>query len=290
MRKYLSSTCEPLPFWHSKEYRQALIEDAFRHIRRGRSRYFLESVRLLQRAMLKSPPKVHCNKYEAVWELFCANPPGVIVEIGSYNGKDAMEMSRMFPAAKIFTFEADVDNFETVKNNVSVREQITAINKAVFSHTGTVKFYHSKGLNNPSAFRGSGSCLEPGEKLKEAWPELTFGKQVHVPCITLADWAKEKNFDSIDFVWMDAQGAELAILQGAENLLASAGAVMLEVWQQAYYKGTGCYKEIREYLASHGFVEAHRWFENDSGDVLFINEKAENEMSKSKRIAACSER
>jgi FkbM family methyltransferase len=290
LRKHLSSTFESLPFWHSKEYRQALIKDAIGHIRHQRGRYFLESVRLLQRGLLKSPPQAHCNKYEAVWELFCMNHPKIIVEIGSYNGKDSLELSRMFPAANIFTFEADSSNFETVETNVSVREQITAINKAVFGHTGTVKFYQSKGINNPSAFRGSGSCLEPEKKLKETWPELTFSEQIQVPCITLADWAKENNFDSIDFIWMDAQGAELAILQGGENLLASVRSILLEVWQEAYYKGTGCYKEIREYLALHGFGEAHCWFENDSGDVLFINEKAENEMSKSERIAACSGR
>ncbi|MDO8303699.1 MAG: FkbM family methyltransferase [Sedimentisphaerales bacterium] len=236
-------------------------------------------MRLLQKYLLKKPPQAHRNKYEAVWKLFRTKHPAIIVEIGSYNGKDSLELSRMFPCAKVFTFEADSSNFEIVRNNVSVRRQITAINKAVFSHTGSVTFYKSKGTDDSSAFRGSGSCLEPTEKLKKTWPKMTFDEQIEVGSITLADWAKENNFDSVDFIWMDAQGAELAILQGAENLLASAGAILLEVWQEAYYKGTGCYKENREYLASHGFREAHCWFENDSGDVLFINEKAKNEIS-----------
>lgn len=280
LRDYLPHPDGKLPYWLLKEYRRSLISDSIKHLRKiftkremqGHS--FLEFIRLL-RTYLKRAPQTYRNKYEAVWEIFCTKTPKIIVEIGSYDGRDSLELSRMFPPAKVFAFEADANNFEKVKHNVAVRDNITPIQKAVFSHTGVVQFYQSKGLNNPSDFRGSGSCLEPGEKIKETWPELTFDKPIQIPSITLADWAKENNL-KVDFIWMDAQGAELSILQGAGNLLESIKAILLEIWQEAYYKDSGCYKEIRDYLESHGFTQTHCWLEKDSGDVIFVN----NELTK----------
>ncbi len=289
LRNYLSHPVGKLPYWLSKKYRRSLITDAIKHLRKiftKREMYghsFLEFIRLL-RTYLKRAPQTHLNKYEAVWKIFCTNTPKIIVEIGSYNGRDAVELSRMFPPAKVFTFEADANNFEKVKHNVAVRDNITPIQKAIFSHTGVVQFYPSKGIKNPSDFRGSGSCLEPRDKLKDTWPELQFDKPIQVPSITLDDWAKENDIKRIDFIWMDAQGAELSILQGTGNLLESVKAILLEIWQESYYKDSGSYNEIRDYLESHGFTQTHCWLEKDSGDVIFVNNELTRHNSSGKKI------
>ena len=100
-----------------------------------------------------------------------------------------------------------------------------------------------------------------------------FDEPINVPCVKLSDWAKENNFNAIDFIWVDAQGAELSVLRGAGDLLESVHAILMEVWQKSYYEGSGCYREIKEFLESRGFRQTHVWMEGDSGDVLFANNK-----------------
>ena len=277
LRNSLQQPNDKVPYWSLKRYRRTLISDSIKYLRKTftnreiQGYAFIEFIKLL-RKILKRKPQTHRDKYEAVYEILCTNTPKIIVEIGSYNGRDAVELSRMFPMAKVFAFEADANNFLNVSQNVAVRDNITPILKAVFSHTGVVQFYTSRGLNDFNDFRSSGSCLEPGDKLKETWPELEFDKPIEISCITLEDWATENNL-KVDFIWMDAQGAELPILKGTGHLLESVNAILLEIWKEVYYKDSGSYKEIVEYLESHGFKQAQCWFEKDSGDVIFVNTK-----------------
>ena len=268
-------TIDPtLPFWLSPGYRRALLVDSFKHFYRGianitdwrkAGRSVMAGLRLLSRYVGKRVQRAHLLKYETIWEIFSRTGfPQVIVEVGSFNGLDSLEFSRMFPSARVYAFEADPRNYKAVKRNVSIRKQITPIPQAVFNFTGQGVFHASGGDGG-----GSGSMLFPRPKLVETFPHITFGEQFPVDTTTLSDWSQQNDIKKIDLIWMDAQGAELHILQGMEDLLSEVHVVLLEVWTQPYYEGSGILDELQDYLRGFGFYQTHTWMDGNAGDALF---------------------
>ena len=232
---------------------------------RESGRSFKRGLRLLKKYAEKNVQRVHLLKYEAVWETFLGiGLPQVIVEVGSFDGLDALEFSRMFPSAKVYAFEADPRNFKVVKKNTSLREQIIPVPQAVFDFTGQGIFHASGGDHG-----ASGSMLIPCPIFSDTFPHITFDEQFQVDTTTLLDWSQQNRVDKIDFIWMDAQGAELHILQGMGGLLHELQVVLLEVWRHPYYEGSGVLDQIRAYLRGFGFYQSHSWMDGDAGDALF---------------------
>lgn len=71
--------------------------------------------------------------------------------------------------------------------------------------------------------------------------------------VTTIDTLKSK-LPTIDFLQIDVQGAELAVLQGAKNTLSGVAALELEVRMKPIYENEKTYEVINEYLESQGFT------------------------------------
>lgn len=71
--------------------------------------------------------------------------------------------------------------------------------------------------------------------------------------VTTIDALKSK-LPTIDFLQIDVQGAELAVLRGAEQTLKNVAALELEVRMKPIYENEKTYEEINEYLESQGFT------------------------------------
>jgi len=84
--------------------------------------------------------------------------------------------------------------------------------------------------------------------------ELSVQKEITVNAVTLDTWCAQNNIQP-DIIWMDAQGAELDILKGAEQTLASVKVILTEVGLIPYYHGHTLKADIDGYLASLGFRE-----------------------------------
>ena len=76
---------------------------------------------------------------------------------------------------------------------------------------------------------------------------------------------------------MDVQGAELKVLEGAQNILEKTKIILTEVGLKPYYENHGMKKDIDDYLISKGFEEIKEAFElNGSeyeGNAIYINKK-----------------
>lgn len=271
---------DALPFWLSREYRRALLTDAVRafemslHIadRARRRELCIEGARLLRRRTQNFILRRHIAKHEALWEALSEHPPRVIVEVGAYDGLDALEMSRMFPRAQVFTFEADPHNFQLLKRVTALRSQVKPIHQAVLDFTGEGIFHSSdsRDKDHPDSYaRASGSMLMPTEKFASAFPDLQFVSKHKVPTTTLKDWAHSQGIKQIDVLWMDAQGAELAILRGAGDLLQGTKIVLTEVWRECWYSDGASLSEIEAYLQQFQLDLSNLWMEGSAGDALF---------------------
>lgn len=90
--------------------------------------------------------------------------------------------------------------------------------------------------------------------------------------ITLDDYIEQNGIDSTiyDFIFMDVQGAEHLVLEGANKTLKHIKYIYLEVSFAEIYDGTLLYKDMVDYLSSLGFEIV--WVDTsghmNQGDIL----------------------
>jgi hypothetical protein len=78
-----------------------------------------------------------------------------------------------------------------------------------------------------------------------------------------------------DFINIDTQGAELAVLRGMGKMLRqlSIKAVYLEVNRSELYQGIPLVRELDAFLLAEDFVRVHTvWTDADWGDALYVKQ------------------
>jgi len=100
----------------------------------------------------------------------------------------------------------------------------------------------------------SSSLLELGRHGK-AYPTIYYSKRISLTTSTVDDLIAEGRIPpDIDFLVIDAQGAEFLILQGAKGLLSSGSlkGAMIETAAEPLYDGGVTYIDVSSELRSHG--------------------------------------
>lgn len=261
-----------LPFWMQGHYRRELAKNAMHCLQAPLSLSRLKQfARLLWRLLRNSVPAGNIEKYEAIWKSLSNTTPTTILDIGSLDGADAVELGRMFPAATIHSFEPDPANFPLLQQTAECCDRIIAYQIALSDKSGKAKFFASGAENDAYYNRASGSILRPLQSATDWWPQLKFEREVEVSTTTVDEWALTKSIRSIDLVWMDVQGAELQVLQGMGTLIESTRCIVLEVWMRPAYDGAATLPQIQEFLESHGFYMTRLWLNTNKidGDALF---------------------
>jgi len=91
-------------------------------------------------------------------------------------------------------------------------------------------------------------------------------KKVSVPVDTLDDFLLRREIERVDFIKMDVEGAELSVMQGAENLLSGTQrpVVLVEVCDLRTAAWGYAAPEILKHLSDRGY----QWFEAREGGGL----------------------
>lgn len=108
----------------------------------------------------------------------------------------------------------------------------------------------------------------------------------------------------VDFLKLDVQGAELMVLQGAENVLASTAIVHTEVEFAPIYEGQPLYPDIHNFLSERGFslidlINPHRYhYAAELGancsdrllwaDAVFFRETSDNQTLLAQALCAAA--
>lgn len=156
----------------------------------------------------------------------------VVVEIGSRWGEDSIILQKLFPKAKVYSFECTPSSIVIWKNLVENKNNIL-IEKAVCDFTGETKFYVNDvkktitdRYRHPDGNQGANSLFYASNSCGS---EIYVQNEITVPCTTIKDWAEENNIKKIDVLWMDAQGAELQALKSMGDLLQTIKIIHTEV-------------------------------------------------------------
>lgn len=198
----------------------------------------------------------------------------VIWEIGSRDGKDALELSRFHPEASVICFEPNPDTFHQVLENTSQdpNRSIRAFPFALCNSDGPVTFFKI----DPIATKTTWPDGNPGaSSLYLASGDYPVEEYVQVPVMVQGRRASsliDEGIPSPHLIWMDVQGAELEVLKGFGDHLKSVAALHVELSLRQMYTGQALAPEAVALLANLGF----RWHSvTRTGewqfDALFLN-------------------
>ena len=191
-----------------------------------------------------------------------------IVEGGAFHGHDTVQMARTWPNSIIYSFEPIPELFAKGAEQTKQYTNIHPINLALAEKEGTALFWPSENPDKPGKHSQAGSLLKPKERLKHS--KIRFNDPITIETTSLDTWAKSNHITHVDFLWLDLQGYELPVLQGAENLLKNVQYIYTEVNFIEAYEGQKRYPEIVAWLEAHGFEVIGKDFD-DIDDWFFGN-------------------
>lgn len=211
-------------------------------------------------SVVVNPVSIIANK-KYIEQFLPKNP--VILEAGAHIGVDSVEMALMWPGSTIHAFEPVPSLYDKLVNNTYKFSNIRCYQLALSNVAGRAPFYVSGGGGDASS-----SLLKPKDHLLQH-PQITFDTVIEVPTLTLDDWADQNGVDRIDFMWLDMQGHELAMLKAAPRILKTVSVIFLEVSREELYFGTSLFNEVHPWLMSQGFQYICEIYEN----ALYIRKK-----------------
>jgi FkbM family methyltransferase len=198
-----------------------------------------------------------------------------IFDIGANIGKVTARYSRLFPEAKIYSFEPFPESFQKLRRRFKGNSLVKPIQLAVSNKAGKKKFY----VNQNSAT----SSLLPITDSAEYWVEPKAIKNIatiEVAVTTIDDFCQQKSIDEIQILKMDIQGGELMALEGAVKKLRQGSILLIytEILFVPIYEGEAFFYEICHFLSGYGYTlfNMYNLYQARSGqikwgDAIFIS-------------------
>ena len=188
-------------------------------------------------------------------KLFNPSDKIIIFDLGSRDCKESIEFSKLYNNSKIFAFEPNPVSYEKCIHNTKSYPNIEVFKYAVLDSIGNIKFFpidtkktittHTDG--NP----GASSLFESSGKYPV---EDYVQNEISVKGTRIDEFCKNNKIKTIDFVWMDLQGAELKALVGFGDYLDKVKIIHTEASNFEIYKNQPLFKEVKRYLNKNKFI------------------------------------
>jgi FkbM family methyltransferase len=170
----------------------------------------------------------------------------VVLDVGANIGFLTVLAARMVgPAGRVVAFEPVPGNAQLVRRNAALNRQaqVQVVQAAVSDQEGTATLVLARYVG--------GAALEGADRPPDACGELS------VPVVTLDGWLAANAGrlpGPVRLVKVDVEGAEAAVLRGADALLrGQRPLVLLEVDAAAAAAAEAKYEACRALLAGHGY-------------------------------------
>ena len=215
---------------------------------------------------------------------FNFNANSVILEIGCHHGYDTDKILDIYPDSRMYIFEPDPRNISILKDR-EINKKAKLIEACVSNNNNKQNLHLSGGLPpiyfenadedmkkycQSGEWTASSSIKKPKEHL-EVTPWCEFNESIEVDSITLDHFFKTESLEKIDFVWMDVQGAEDLVFEGAQELLTNnkIDYIYTEYSDRELYENQMNLKQITEGLPNYEILD----FFNEGGgtDILLKN-------------------
>jgi len=171
-----------------------------------------------------------------------------VMDVGANVGQFALEISKVLPNARIYSFEALRSVYgELLKNSKEIKN-FKAINVALGNFSGTTKIYRNK-------YSPSSSVLEMADLHKKVFPHTKETYEGKVVVRRLDDIITEEKLElkPNTLIKLDVQGYEDKVIQGGIGTFKKATVIITEVSFYELYKGQPLFDQIQSQLRKMGF-------------------------------------
>lgn len=183
-----------------------------------------------------------------------------IVECGSRDCLDAIELNKYYHPDMIYSFECNPESIPVCKENIEGIGNIKLIEKAVYNENGIVDFYPTDMKRSIDKNIGASSLLWHRDNKNEF-----FQKKIQVESIRLDSFIIWNGIADIDLLCMDLQGAEHIAIESLGERLSDVNYIIMEVSFVSHYEGDMLRGDMRRFMNTRGF-DTIRYY---SGNILF---------------------
>jgi len=181
---------------------------------------------------------------------------GVMVDAGAYIGFKAMHYADIVGASgKVLAIEIDKNNAELIRLNAEANNlPIIPVHAAIWNKREEAVNRHRDRTGN--------TLVKTDQHVEQA----RYHSSTVVRTDTLNNILNENNFDVIDYLNIQVNGAELQVLEGLDLNRVKV------LWIASYYSQSGerIVEKVKQYVAKYGIDIKH---ENEKGGLLAVNPK-----------------
>lgn len=184
-----------------------------------------------------APPRLRPGAGGRVW-----------IDVGAHHGEHSMAAAQQQPDLTVHAFEPLPSLFDPLSRGP---ENFCVHAMAVGEQNGVAPFHVDR-------FDAASSLLVMDETVRTRWKGgdlLGQQREILVPVTRLDSFMQREGIGRIEFLKIDAQGADLAVLRSAGDRLPDIDRVQLEVavTPQQLYRGAADKPAILAFMAAHGF-------------------------------------
>ena len=215
--------------------------------------------------------------------IFAKDEPLVIFDIGSCEGEDAIRYARLFPRARVFALEPLPANVEILRTNVARYTHdgtITVLDMAASDRSGNATLHVSSGQPDDRPpprdwdYGNKSSSLLRPDRHRQIFPWIKFDREITVATTRLDELCARLGIEAIDFIHLDVQGAELAVLAGAGRILETVRAIWMEVEAIPLYRDQPIKADVEAFMTAVGFAVIKDTVGSVSGDQLYVRRRS----------------
>ncbi|WP_207483354.1 FkbM family methyltransferase [Arenibaculum pallidiluteum] len=205
--------------------------------------------------------------YFELFRDFGIAPRGV-VHVGAHHGEEYDNYKRAGVSRIVFV-EGDPATAEKLRARFGSHGDVTCIQGLVSSREERVVFHRTSSSQS--------SSMLPLKEHLSIYPGITETATIELDASPLPRILERNGINPSGFnvLAIDAQGAELLVLRGAEDLLGHFEAIVTEINYEEVYAGCPLVEEIDTFLDAHGFERARETtpYHPAWGDALYIRRR-----------------
>ncbi len=173
-----------------------------------------------------------------------------VFDVGANVGQSIQAYRALFPDCSIRAFEPNPATFEPLRAAHGAADGVTLEPIGLADRDGRLPFYATR---VPEV----ASLLKPADRLVRLSTEHKYDYElIEVSCCTLDGYCQRNGIDQIDIAKLDVQGNELAVLQGASNMLRNGAISLLYleiIIAESYDRQSGM-APILNLMTEHGYA------------------------------------